>query len=99
MGVDAGGVGDGDATGLAGDQVHVVGARAPDGDAAQGGQAASTRSVKRACARMLKATSASPMRSIRVCSWSAPRRVNTRTWPSVFSGASATEPVRAGRKS
>src|SRR5882724_11528363 len=63
------------------------------------GQAASTRSVKRAWARMLTTTSASPMRSIRVDSPSAPRSVNTRTCPIFFSGASATEPVNAGGKS
>src|SRR5215475_14455449 len=63
------------------------------------GQAASTRSVKRACARMLTITCASPTRSINVGSWSAPRSVNTRTWPSFFNGASATEPVSAGGKS
>src|SRR5215475_11731501 len=63
------------------------------------GQAASTRSLKRAWARMFTTTSASPMRSMRVASWSAPRSVNTRTWPIFLSGASATEPVRAGGKS
>src|ERR1700730_1818445 len=63
------------------------------------GQAASTRAVKRAWARMLTTTPASPMRSIRVASWSAPRSVNTRTWPIFISGASATEPVSAGGKS
>src|SRR5215831_11232386 len=63
------------------------------------GQAASTRSLKRAWARMFTTTSASPMRSMSVASLSAPRSVNTRTCPIFLSGASATEPVRAGGKS
>src|SRR5215470_15846458 len=63
------------------------------------GQAASTRSLKRAWARLFTTTSASPMRSMSVASLSAPRSVNTRTCPIFLSGASATEPVRAGGKS
>src|SRR5262249_8527920 len=63
------------------------------------GQAASTRSLKRAWARMFTTTSASPMRSMGVAPCPGPGSVNRRTCPIFLSGASAAEPVKAGGKS